>query len=774
MRPVYIDIHIHTSENPDVLNSSYDTRALLSGIERMADGCDALISLTDHNTLNKAAYLAFRANANSRVHLLLGVELHIKNYGNAPAYHCHIIFNCLVDENNIDEINRILNRLYPKKQIARTDESIPDINDIINAFDGYEFVLLPHGGQSHATFNESIPPGTKFDTTLMRSIYYNQFDGFTARSNEGLEDTIEYFKRLGIVEFVNLVTCSDNYNPKRYPEAKDPNASPFLPTWMFAEPTFDGLRLSLSEKTRFHYSNHKPSSWSEYIKSVRLKDEGIDINIDLTPGLNVIIGGSSSGKTLLVDSIHRKLCDISFEDSPYKKFNVANIDVYNPSSTHPHFLPQNYIVKIIDPESEKSIDNIEIIRNVFPEDSELRTKVEDGITKLREDVSHLVQCVDEIEKLEDSLRKIPSIGRLIINGDIKKNILGELLPKSDIRSTICYTTHQYKNHKDTLSSISKLFITNPFAQDLNTELSIIEKELDYLFLVSQCEKKVYQAISEAKKEYDECLKGQSYENQQKSLSIDTLIESITRYTKLQIRFKKILDSIATYSITVDTREIVSMGHHLFLENNFKLSKERVLETFNDCLKTNCAITSFNEITPESLFLSKFRQRGPKISSYNEFVEKVVERFSKLNKTLYKIKTKDNRDFDDLSAGWKTSVLLDLILDYDKDMVPVIIDQPEDNLASAYINKGLVDAIKKTKSHKQIILVTHNATIPMLADAQNIIYCKNENGIITIRSSSLEGKIGDTPVLDLIARITDGGKPSIKKRVKKYNLKKFTE
>ena len=39
---------------------------------------------------------------------------------------------------------------------------------------------------------------------------------------------------------------------------------------------------------------------------------------------------------------------------------------------------------------------------------------------------------------------------------------------------------------------------------------------------------------------------------------------------------------------------------------------------------------------------------------------------------------------------------------------------------------------------------------------------------------LEGEINGTPVLDLIASITDGGKPSIKKRVKKYNLKKFTE
>jgi hypothetical protein len=30
------------------------------------------------------------------------------------------------------------------------------------------------------------------------------------------------------------------------------------------------------------------------------------------------------------------------------------------------------------------------------------------------------------------------------------------------------------------------------------------------------------------------------------------------------------------------------------------------------------------------------------------------------------------------------------------------------------------------------------------------------------------------VVDFIAEITDGGKASIKKRVKKYNLKKFAE
>ena len=54
---------------------------------------------------------------------------------------------------------------------------------------------------------------------------------------------------------------------------------------------------------------------------------------------------------------------------------------------------------------------------------------------------------------------------------------------------------------------------------------------------------------------------------------------------------------------------------------------------------------------------------------------------------------------------------------------------------------------------------------MLADAQNIIVCKNDNGKIIIRSSSMEGKIDGTPTIDLIAKITDGGKSSIKKELK---------
>ena len=72
------------------------------------------------------------------------------------------------------------------------------------------------------------------------------------------------------------------------------------------------------------------------------------------------------------------------------------------------------------------------------------------------------------------------------------------------------------------------------------------------------------------------------------------------------------------------------------------------------------------------------------------------------------------------------------------------------------------------------MVSHNATIPMLGDAPNVVLCENNENIIMIRSNPLEGSINGKSVVDIIADETDGGKSSIKKRVKKYNLKQFKE
>jgi ATPase subunit of ABC transporter with duplicated ATPase domains len=249
---------------------------------------------------------------------------------------------------------------------------------------------------------------------------------------------------------------------------------------------------------------------------------------------------------------------------------------------------------------------------------------------------------------------------------------------------------------------------------------------------------------------------------------------VKSYYRAYKKFNEIMEKISNYAVSCKSEIYESMGHSLYIENYFQLDKDKFLEVINSLLKTDKKIENFNEILAEDLFESNFKKQQPKVYDYDDFESRINKKFEDLNKKKYKITTFEGKDFDSLSAGWKTSVILDIILGYENDIAPIIIDQPEDNLATNYINKGLVEAIKKVKSKKQIILVSHNATIPILADAQNIILCENQNNKINILSRKLEDKIGEKNVLDYIAEITDGGKKSIKKRVKKYNLKQFKE
>ena len=114
MEPIYIDVHIHTSDNPDSLNTAYDLDTLLSKVDTCAKGAHYLLSFTDHNTINKDVYLKAltKKEDNTKLHLILGVELHINNYDTTPAYHCHIFYKTPITEEVIDDMTVSANRYH--------------------------------------------------------------------------------------------------------------------------------------------------------------------------------------------------------------------------------------------------------------------------------------------------------------------------------------------------------------------------------------------------------------------------------------------------------------------------------------------------------------------------------------------------------------------------------------------------------------------------------------------------------------------------------------
>lgn len=767
MKPIYLDTHIHTSSNPNEVNEEYNIELLVEKIHEFNGSSEFLISLTDHNMVNKSAYLKAVALG---LNIILGVELHIRNYEGRPAYHCHIYFDLEeITEELLDEINNRLDDLYPDKIVQKIDPMIPSIQDIINKFDIYEFMLLPHGGQSHATFNTSIPKETNLDSTLERSVYYNHFEGFTARGDNGLEKTQEYFKRLGISDFVNLVTCSDNYTPNTYPKGKDKN--PFNPTWMLAEPTFNGLRLSLSEQSRLIYSKDKPEFYSENIQSVSHKKTNIDVDIAFTSGLNVIIGGSSSGKTLLVDSIVKCLNQTT-DESIYEQYEIDKMVIVNPSGMMPHYLSQNYIMGVVNNLSEDKIENIDIVKRVFPGDEEIKLNIDNGLRAFKKNIEDLIKNVKVLEEESQTLNTIPVISRLVTRGNLETNIYDNLQPSEVEVDKLIFSKGKHDSYVSTLDEMETFLINYPFIVHDPELVENLKLELRLALGISEKEKIARNLLESEQDSYNQILKHSNTEEQTKSQNFSKLLESLKKYIRAYRQFHKTIIAISNYSLNLDSEEIESMGHKLYIENDFVLNPDKFIEVVNKFIKTK--IPDFKNINPELFFESNFKKQSPKVHNYDDFENKIYNGFEELNKKKYKIVTNDGRQFEKLSPGWKTSVILDLILGYDKDSAPIIIDQPEDNLATDYINKGLVDAVKKIKSKKQIILVSHNATIPMLADAQNIILCRNINNKLVIKSSPLEGKIEGVSVVDLIAEITDGGKSSIKKRVKKYNLKKYSE
>jgi len=77
-----------------------------------------------------------------------------------------------------------------------------------------------------------------------------------------------------------------------------------------------------------------------------------------------------------------------------------------------------------------------------------------------------------------------------------------------------------------------------------------------------------------------------------------------------------------------------------------------------------------------------------------------------------------KPIETLSKGQKATAMLPLILRVLP--YPLLLDQPEDDLDNSFVISSLVNAIRTLKLKRQLIVVTHNANIPVLGDADRIV------------------------------------------------------
>jgi len=129
---------------------------------------------------------------------------------------------------------------------------------------------------------------------------------------------------------------------------------------------------------------------------------------------------------------------------------------------------------------------------------------------------------------------------------------------------------------------------------------------------------------------------------------------------------------------------------------------------------------------------------------------------------------DGKTLEQLSPGEKGALLLVFYLLLDTDDIPLIIDQPEDNLDNQSVSQILVPFIKQAKKKRQIIMITHNPNLAVVADAEQIIYVridkKNFNSF-----SFVAGSIENKDINDKLVEVLEGTEPAFTKRRIKYHI-----
>ena len=209
-------------------------------------------------------------------------------------------------------------------------------------------------------------------------------------------------------------------------------------------------------------------------------------------------------------------------------------------------------------------------------------------------------------------------------------------------------------------------------------------------------------------------------------------------------------------------------------------------TGKDGTKVNEDIQKLDEIVFGKRGLSEFRtiirrlRKGQEVKEqFSSVFRKVVpemdddkffrmEEFVPKDELVVSYKPEGSKRFVPLSiasAGQKTTASLTFILAYGD--VPLMLDQPEEDLDNKLVYELVVKRLKIAKRHRQIIVITHNANIPVNGDAEYITSMDSDSVFV---KKKYEGTLDQDEIRSEICDVMEGSEYAFSMRAHKYHLR----
>ena len=775
------DLHIHSNccTKADKELAKLSVVEYVDKLLEVLRQCELLemISFTDHNRISIDVYKEFMRR-DSGIALLPGVEIDVLLEDGGTDKHLVVYFDCMGDERRLETLANNVNKIM-------VDNSVSDSNPISIATlldklleTGIRFAISPHAFKQEKRgidydMHSLDPENRHIDK------YIDQFFCFWETS--GISQSayaIQFLKEMDRGDRESIVSFSDS---KDFAKLKKYLAAPHQ--FFDALPTFDGVQMVGTEVSRISVAptDVPEGNLGKYIGSI---DSG-SAHIRLSPRLNVIIGGRGSGKSALIDrlaiSIMGKDIESSFsperlrflEGTRCSVASLAGSDISD-GSFNVEFFDQGYISNLFAKTGKSFNDELQkYFSSAFSQIDEIETQT------IR---AKNIQCFNEL--FEEASSPKPEnmadfAGKYQIDRDEELGIGVKKGDKQRVDPSLqdfSYSDTLDKIERAIVKALPKFLKTDPDVaksiESFKDEIAEIahKRRVEYfegdyvvnLFIDKYFAKK--DAISEAHKQKSDATRLFKETFAAEVEEIVNRVAIVRAYFAIQndfeshyenplfvdgekpgakaFLFKKVLDiqEPIDYLAACLDNAIPNPGHG---ESCTRANLKTYVEKFcfdDGCYKSGKSAAELME----------------SLKSFDlDYIESLSIEYRNDDGTYESIMLK--------SPGTRTNILLEYIVHRNTN-IPLLIDQPEDNVDNQTIYRDIVRWFTKLKRKRQVIVVTHDANIVINADAENLVIAKQlKSGDFSYQQGALES----SGILVAASNILDGGAEAVRRRLMKY-------
>lgn len=818
---VKFDLHQHTiNEKPCIKQKKVSLYTHKLFFDLLKSQGVNLKAVTNHNVLDIIDHIKYALICKKLgISYLPGVEIDYnfsKDKSDENRFHAITILN---PSNDIIKFAEDLDNIVKNKENSKI---CLNLDEFANLHNNIEFIFIPHAVKTQ---------------------------GLMPSKDKKLEDELDWVTDVitnGYAFPVLFENTKDTFKYSLYNELESRKASEnihfTIPTYLGSDSLFDNdlkRKANSLERVKYYFNglstyrglelairnNNTRIAHEEmiikrdnYIKSIKFnKNDCFNMEgqqIQLSPYLNVIIGGSGSGKTLLLNEIFRS---VNYEN---KDLSVCSAFAKKGKSAYEKKIGKDPLIEI---DYERIDINHKLrtfeVPNIFDEIVKYTNDIVEvgklfNINNHEKMNSNILEFINNCTNYKEILNESDKNKEIIVESleKLQQNInfinINKITENTFDLNTRVYDSTNLDSLKKDIDEISNILIEkhnmleyfNKIQRFLNNNEDIINLiklynsviiKLDDIQLNKKNEvkrlmiqKSIYRIINYSISKSIEEIGGKiaAYKlnetNAKKAISLISLnIKSYIKNKKkmnnycIKFPYKEILESIqnfngndvARYSLKLKEDELKTIN----IEDTFLINRKGNITKIQKVQKELKAINgretiNFLDSNEMKDFVSKVSENGLDLNNIISMDFPLALEFKVENKWV---------PVEEINPGTIAKIAIRYFFETSikKDEPNIIfIDQPENDVDKEFITNVLSKFLINNKNTHQIFITTHDPILAINGDANVIIESYLDgNRKINYRSFPLEFESTLLVGANEVAKILDGGKQNIKDRYQKY-------